>query len=244
MQTHLPKIGLFIDADNAPASQVNFIMTDIAKYGIVTIKRAYGNWQKPCLNSWAKCLSKHAIQPVQQFDVVKGKNASDIALTISLVDSLHIDDIDLYVIVSSDSDFTALVTRIRATGKQVYGYGQRLACSAFVASCTKFIYYTKNTLLSSKSVQNIKTINKIKAKVNYLKLDDSTSTIKSAIEATAMQDGWSNVTELCKHITKHSSYEIRRSLHPSIGNIIHSSDGIETRYEENKTKMFVRINNN
>lgn len=246
MQAHSPKIGLFIDADNAPASQINFIMTDIGQHGIATTKRAYGNWQKPCLNSWAKCLSKHAIQPVQQFDVVKGKNASDIALTIDLVDSLHIDDIDLYVIISSDSDFTALVTRIRATGKQVHGYGQRNACSEFVNCCSKFIYFdrcnskTISLLAKHGTTNHHKGLNSTDN--NYTDLiTKPIAPIKHAIATVRKEDGWANVSDIGQYLAKQSTFNLKEYGYLRLGYLIQSLDVLETRYEENRSKLYVRM---
>ncbi len=121
------KIALFIDADNAPANKFEDVLSEVAKYGVVTIRKAYGNWKNPSLKPWEELLHEYAIQPVQQYDLTKGKNASDIALVIDAMDVMYTKDIDVMCFVSSDCDFTPMVTRALAEGKVVLGFGERKA---------------------------------------------------------------------------------------------------------------------
>jgi len=121
------KIALFIDADNAPAAKIETILSELARYGVVNIRKAYGNWTSPNIKPWADILHEHAIQPMQQFDLTKGKNATDIALVIDAMDVLYTKDVDIICLVSSDCDFTPLVTRALADGKVVIGLGERKA---------------------------------------------------------------------------------------------------------------------
>ena len=134
------KIALFIDADNAPANKFEDVLSEVAKYGVVTIRKAYGNWKSPTLRSWEELLHEYAIQPVQQYDLTKGKNASDIALVIDAMDVMYTKDIDVMCFVSSDCDFTPMVTRALAEGKVVLGFGERKAPSPFVNACSKFLF--------------------------------------------------------------------------------------------------------
>ena len=134
------KIALFIDADNAPASKIDIILSELARYGVVNIRKAYGNWKSPCIKPWEDILHEFAIQPIQQFDLTKGKNATDIALVIDAMDILYTKDVDTICLVSSDCDFTPLVTRALADGKFVIGFGERKAPAAFVNSCSKFLF--------------------------------------------------------------------------------------------------------
>ena len=136
----LEKIALFIDADNAPAAKIDVILSELARYGVVNIRKAYGNWKNPQLKSWEEVLHDYAIQPIQQFDLTKGKNATDIALVIDAMDTLYTKEIDSICLVSSDCDFTPLVTRALADGKFVFGFGERKAPAAFVNSCSRFLY--------------------------------------------------------------------------------------------------------
>ncbi len=99
-------ISLLIDADNAPASKIEFIISELATHGLVNIRRAYGNWKKQSLSGWERVLPEYAIQPIQQFDIVKGKNATDMALLIDAMDMLYTKNVDIFCLVSSDCDFT------------------------------------------------------------------------------------------------------------------------------------------
>ena len=131
---------MFIDVDNAPAKTIEFILAELAKHGTLSIRRAYGNWKSPTSKLWEANLHEHAIQPIQQFDLTKGKNATDMAMTIDAMDILYTKNIDIFCIVSSDCDFTPLVMRILSEGKLVYGFGERKALPPFVNACSKFLY--------------------------------------------------------------------------------------------------------
>lgn len=135
-----PRLAILIDADNAQPSIAPELMAEIAKYGVATVKRAYGDWTTPNLSGWKKSLLDLAIQPVQQFSYTTGKNATDSALIIDAMDLLHADVLDGFCLVSSDSDFTRLATRIRESGLTVYGFGERKTPKSFVSGCDKFIY--------------------------------------------------------------------------------------------------------
>jgi len=133
-------IALLIDGDNISASFLSDIMDEISKYGRVTIKKVYGDWTSKRMNKWEEQLATFAIKPVQKFAYVKGKNATDIALIIDGMDILHRDNIDGFCIVSSDSDFTGLASRIRESGKFVMGIGADHTPISFSHACDKFIY--------------------------------------------------------------------------------------------------------
>ena len=133
-------LAVLIDADNAQAAVIRELLAEVAQYGTATVKRAYGDWTTPQLASWKEVLHVHAIQPVQQFSYTSGKNATDSALIIDAMDLLHGGRVDGFCLVSSDSDFTPLATRIREDGLAVIGFGQRKTPKPFVAACDKFIY--------------------------------------------------------------------------------------------------------
>ncbi len=134
------KLAVLIDADNVPYSNVKGMMEEIAKYGTPTFKRIYGDWTKPTLSGWKKVLLDNAITPVQQYSYTTGKNSSDSALIIDAMDILYTGGMDGFCIVSSDSDFTRLATRLREGGMKVFGIGEKKTPSSFIASCHKFIY--------------------------------------------------------------------------------------------------------
>ena len=118
------RIALLIDADNAPASKIDVILTELARHGAANVRRAYGNWKSPSLQPWEATLQVWAIQPIQQFAYSRGKNASDMAMVIDAMDLLHDRKLDAFAIVSSDADFTPLVMRIKTDGLKVYGFGE------------------------------------------------------------------------------------------------------------------------
>ena len=133
-------LAVLFDADNVPYSQVQEMLNEIAKYGVPTIKRIYGDWTKPNLAGWKSVLRENAITPIQQYGYTTGKNATDSAMIIDAMDILHSNKVDGFCIISSDSDFTRLATRLRESSKYVIGMGERKTPRPFIVSCDKFIY--------------------------------------------------------------------------------------------------------
>jgi hypothetical protein len=140
MSRDAPNLAVLIDSDNAQASVISDLLTEVAQVGTASVKRAYGDWTTPQLGSWKDVLNVHAIVPVQQFSYTSGKNATDSALIIDAMDLLHGGRVDGFCLVSSDSDFTRLATRIREQGLLVIGFGERKTPKAFVAACDRFLY--------------------------------------------------------------------------------------------------------
>lgn len=134
------KLAVLIDADNIPYSNVKGMLNEIAKFGVPTIKRIYGDWTKPTVAGWKPALLENAITPIQQYSYTTGKNATDSAMIIDAMDILHSDKVDGFCIVSSDSDFTRLATRLRESGMLVIGIGEKKTPNPFIVSCDKFIY--------------------------------------------------------------------------------------------------------
>ena len=136
-----PRIALLIDADNAPAEMIDEILTELSTFGVINIRRAYGNWTKPGLHGWQSKLLENALRPMQQFDYSKGKNATDMAMTVDAMELLYTEKPDAFGIVSSDADFTPLVMHLRAKGAAVYGFGAAQTPKAFVNACSRFLYF-------------------------------------------------------------------------------------------------------
>lgn len=134
------RLAVLIDADNVPSANIKAMLEEIAKYGMPTFKRIYGDWTKPHLSGWKGVLLENAITPVQQYSYTVGKNSSDSALIIDAMDILYTGRVDGFCIVSSDSDFTRLATRLREAGMTVIGIGEKKTPGPFIASCNKFIY--------------------------------------------------------------------------------------------------------
>lgn len=133
-------MAVLIDGDNIPSAHVKEMMEEIAKYGNPTIKRIYGDWTKPHLGKWKDILLKNAITPIQQYAYTTGKNATDSAMIIDAMDILYSEKVDGFCLVSSDSDFTKLATRLREAGMQVIGIGEKKTPTPFIVACDKFIY--------------------------------------------------------------------------------------------------------
>jgi uncharacterized LabA/DUF88 family protein len=134
------KLAVLIDADNIPYSNIKGMLDEIAKFGIPTIKRIYGDWTKNTVSGWKPALLEHAIQPIQQYSYTSGKNATDSAMIIDAMDVLHSEKVDGFCLVSSDSDFTRLATRLRESGMLVIGIGEKKTPRPFIVACDKFIY--------------------------------------------------------------------------------------------------------
>jgi uncharacterized LabA/DUF88 family protein len=134
------RLAVLIDADNIPYSNVRGMLEEIAKYGTPTFKRIYGDWTKPTIAGWKSVLLENAITPIQQYSYTRGKNSTDSALIIDAMDILYSGKVDGFCIVSSDSDFTRLATRLREAGMRVIGIGERKTPHPFIVACDKFIY--------------------------------------------------------------------------------------------------------
>jgi len=145
------KLAVLIDGDNIPSAYVKEMMEEIAKYGNPTIKRIYGDWTKPNLSKWKNLLLENAITPIQQYGYTTGKNATDSAMIIDAMDILYSEKVNGFCLVSSDSDFTRLATRLREAGMQVYGIGEKKTPNPFIVACDKFIYIE---ILKSQSLVN------------------------------------------------------------------------------------------
>ena len=134
------RLAVLIDADNASRTAMKDVMAEVAVYGTPTIKRIYGDWTAPNMNSWKSILLETAITPVQQYSYTTGKNATDSAMIIDAMDILYSGNCDGFVLVSSDSDFTRLATRLREAGMKVYGMGEKKTPQPFIVACDKFVY--------------------------------------------------------------------------------------------------------
>lgn len=195
-------IALLVDADNSPAQSIQKIFTELATHGRVTIRRAYGNWTSSNLKSWEALLQEHAIQPIQQYDLTKGKNATDIAIAIDAMDILYTKQNDIFCLVTSDCDFTPLATRIISEGKFVIGIGERKTPAAFVNACSTFLFLDEGP---DKGAQTSKkrTAKELQSDTELMHL------IREAIAGTADDDGWAKLSHLGSHIANHASFDPR-----------------------------------
>jgi hypothetical protein len=210
LSTRQKHLAVLIDADNAPAAIVEGLFEEIAKYGVASVKRIYGDWTGPQLGGWKKVLLDYSIQPIQQFAYTKGKNATDSALIIDAMDLLYTRRFDGFCLVSSDSDFTRLASRLREEGLTVYGFGEEKTPRPFVAACDKFIYIE---LLRDETapVANSETpaepspaadSSKGMAPENRKKPKAPVSFISKILDDIADEDGWAHLGSLGANITK------------------------------------------
>jgi uncharacterized LabA/DUF88 family protein len=184
------KLAVLIDGDNIPSGHVKEMMEEIAKYGNPTIKRIYGDWTMPRLSKWKNMLLEHAITPIQQYGYTQGKNATDSAMIIDAMDILYSGKVNGFCLVSSDSDFTRLATRLREAGMVVYGIGEKKTPEPFIVACDKFIYIEilKDRSEVSESEMD-KTGSSSKSDVDKI-TQKEIRFISSTIEDLADDDGW------------------------------------------------------
>lgn len=214
------KLAVLIDADNAQASICTELLSEISKFGVASVKRAYGDWTTTNLKGWKSHLHKHAIQPIQQFSYTVRKNSTDSSLIIDAMDLLHEEKYDGFCLISSDSDFTRLATRIREAGLTVYGFGNKTTPEPFVSACDKFIY---TEILNPKE--------KPCAEKNPpAEVRDLKSLILSAVDAVSRDDGWASLGRIGGHITKNiPSFDPRNYGYDKLGKLIKSLDYIEEK---------------
>ena len=213
------KLAVLIDADNAQALVIQELLAEVSRYGTATIKRAYGDWTTPNLGSWKETLHTMAIQPIQQFRYTTGKNSTDSALIIDAMDVLHGDSVDGFCLVSSDSDFTRLATRIREAGLVVYGFGQRKTPAPFVAACDKFIY---TEILRPQPAQE---------KVSEgPALPPLKPMVVAAIEATTREDGWASLSGVGSQISKNNpSFDSRNYGCAKLGELMRKQSYLDVK---------------
>jgi len=220
MDENKQKIALFIDADNAPASKFEDVLSEVAKYGVVTIRKAYGNWKKSSLKAWEDLLHEYAIQPVQQYDLSKGKNAADIALVIDAMDVMYTRDIDVMCFVSSDCDFTPMVTRALAEGKVVLGFGERKTPTPFVNACSKFLFLDQEA--KQNGAQQTRSIN-LKSNTKLINL------LRQAIVSNEEEDGWAALGPVGSHISNKSSFDSRNYGFKNLSSLFQAIDLFELK---------------
>lgn len=211
------RLAVLIDADNAQASIIEGMLAEIARYGIASVKRIYGDWTSTHTAQWKKSLLKHSINPVQQFPYTTGKNATDSAMIIDAMDLMYTGRFDGFCIISSDSDFTRLAQRLREEGLMVFGFGEKKTPESFVSACDKFIYTEvlrpeapiKASIMTKKSANGRKT----ESADPVTKAPDSDSIkaspaaiplqlIQQAIEEESDEHGWAHLGAVGSYLTK------------------------------------------
>ena len=236
------RLAVLIDADNVPYAHVKGMMEEIAKYGTPTFKRIYGDWTKQNTSGWKGVLLENAITPIQQYGYTVGKNATDSAMIIDAMDILYSGRVDGFCIVSSDSDFTRLATRLREAGMKVIGIGEKKTPSPFITACDKFIYIE---ILAADD--NVPETTKGRRQSKAAQLDKGVvKLVKTSINDVADESGWAFLGEVGTLILKKQpNFDARNYGFKKLLLLMRSIESIETdeRQSENgRTRhVYVRV---
>ncbi len=225
-------LAVLIDADNIPSASVKEMMEEIAKYGNPTIKRIYGDWTKPNLGKWKELLLKNAITPIQQYAYTSGKNATDSAMIIDTMDILYSEKVDGFCIVSSDSDFTRLATRLREAAKLVIGIGEKKTPTPFIVACDKFIYL--EVLRKNTDTKENNTTSKNNKSDHEIITPKIIKLIKTSISDVSDDDGWAFLGDVGSLIQKkRPSFDSRNYGYEKLTLLIKAIGVIEIEQREN-----------
>lgn len=231
------RLAVLIDADNSQPSIIAGLLDEIAAYGIASVKRIYGDWTDVQLKSWKNVLLEHGLHPMQQFAYTSGKNATDSAMIIDAMDLLYTKNFDGFCIVSSDSDFTRLASRIRESGIKVYGFGEQKTPKSFIGVCDKFIY-TENLRRSQTSA--VPTA-KVKAKPD----EKLIALIRNAIEDTTNEAGWSYLGAIGQNLlNKSPEFDPRNYGYKKLGDLIEGLEEFEFKTSDplsGSQSIYVRV---
>lgn len=229
------KLAVLIDGDNIPSAYVKEMMEEIAKYGNPTIKRIYGDWTKPNLSKWKHLLLENAITPIQQYGYTTGKNATDSAMIIDAMDILYSEKVDGFCLVSSDSDFTRLATRLREAGMLVFGIGEKKTPNPFIVACDKFIYIE---ILKNKAEENEpeSTVRKPSEKSSIDKVTPAViKLIAATISDLADEEGWAFLGDIGNLIVKKQpNFDARNYGFKKLSTFIQSITRFEVELRENQ----------
>lgn len=234
------KIALLIDCDNVSHNSIEGVLAELAKYGMVNVRHAHGDWNSPSLSGWVTKLHPNAIRPMQQFAYTKGKNATDSAMIIDAMDLLHSKTVDAFALMTSDSDFTPLVLRILESGMPVYGFGEKKTPQPFVDSCSLFVF-TENLLLepeekTSEPAQVKKSKNELRKDTVLVKL------LRTAAEQTSDDDGWSQMGRVGQYISNNSSFSSINYGYKKLGDLVRASELFDVEMRNGGNAMYIKDN--
>ncbi|MEX1664711.1 NYN domain-containing protein [Zhongshania arctica] len=233
------RIALLIDCDNVSHNSIEGVLKELAKYGMVNVRHAHGDWNNPSLSGWIERLHPHAIRPMQQFAYTKGKNATDSAMIIDAMDLLYSNNVDAFALMTSDSDFTPLVLRILESGLPVYGFGEKKTPKPFVDACSPFIY-TEN-LVTEDDEKSISGSNV--EKHDRTKLRSNTSLVKllrTAVEQSSEDDHWAHMSRVGHYISNNSSFSAINYGYTKLGDLIRATELFEVQMRNNGSAMYIK----
>jgi uncharacterized LabA/DUF88 family protein len=238
------KLAVLIDADNTKPAIIEGLLNEVAKYGIASVKRIYGDWTSNNLRSWKDRLLEHAIQPIQQFAYTTGKNATDSAMIIDAMDLLYSEKLDGFCIVSSDSDFTRLAARLRESGRTVYGFGEKKTPRAFVSVCDKFVY-TEILIDGAEESEDEDKSPSVKPKKEFKVDRKLLKLLRDAVDDIAEESGWAYLGGVGQKINNRSTdFDPRNYGFKKLGDMFRAIPQFETeeRPRANSTgrQLYVR----
>lgn len=230
------RFAVLIDADNVSAKALEGLLAEVANYGTAMVKRIYGDWTQPSLNSWKAMLLEHAIQPIQQFRYTTGKNATDSALIIDAMDLLYEGKLDGFCLVSSDSDFTRLASRIREEGLMVIGFGERKTPRAFVTACDRFVHTDILRGAASPDDDDDDGDTKGGRTGGKLPIDDKLiDLLRWAVRASDDEEGWADLgTVGAKVMAQQPDFDARSYGHSKLSSLVEATDAFEIERETSK----------
>lgn len=221
------KLAVLIDADNISPALCEALIQEVAKYGVASVKRAYGDWTTPQLSSWKAMLHEYAISPMQQFSYTTGKNSTDSSMIIDAMDLLYTEKFDGFCLVTSDSDFTKLATRIRESGLVAYGFGEKKTPASLQAACDKFVFLEALIVPSNESSASAGSKPAAKEKKSKKQLNQDTkliSLLRGAVEATSDEAGWAHIAAVGTHIANQSSFDSRNYGYRKLSTLIETTE--------------------
>jgi uncharacterized LabA/DUF88 family protein len=237
------KLAVLIDADNTQPAIIEGLLDEVAKYGVASVKRIYGDWTSTTLRQWKERLLEYAIQPIQQFAYTQGKNATDSAMIIDAMDLLYSQKLDGFCIVSSDSDFTRLAARLREAGHTVYGFGEKKTPRAFVAVCDKFVY--TEILRDNQEESDEDDARPASRPRKDFKVDRRLlKLLRDSVDDLADESGWAYLGAVGQKVTNRSSeFDPRNYGFRKLGDLFRAIPQFETeeRPQENGTGRQVYI---
>jgi uncharacterized protein (TIGR00288 family) len=236
--SELKRIALLIDCDNVSHNSIEGVLEELAKYGMVNVRHAHGDWNNSSLSGWIDRLHSNAIRPMQQFAYTKGKNATDSAMIIDAMDLLYSNNIDAFALMTSDSDFTPLVLRILENGLPVYGFGEKKTPKPFVDACSPFIY-TENLISDNEKTEKSQKTNK-KTKAELRKITKLVKLLRTAVEQTSEDDGWAHMSRVGSYVSNNSSFSAINYGYKKLSDLIRASELFEFEMRNNGSAMYIK----
>lgn len=230
------RIALLIDCDNVSSNSIEGVLAELAKHGTVNVRHAHGDWKSNYLGGWIEKLHPNAVRPIQQFAYTPGKNATDSAMIIDAMDLLYGKNIDAFALMTSDSDFTPLVLRILESGMPVFGFGEKKTPMAFVHACSQFIYIENLIALPEARRDHPEPA----ARLVLLEDESLLQLLRTAVDQTSDDDGWSSLSKVGKYVSNTSSFSPINYGFRKLSEVLRASELFDIEMRSDNTAMYVK----